>query len=137
MTPAVTQWLEALRSGKYEQGKEFLHRIKADGTSQYCCLGVACAISDLATPKERTKDCRGNKIMEYDVSVSDLPRILVKNLKLRTELGHFTQDERTLAITQVDRINTLSSLARLNDYGATFEQIAKIIELQPEGLFIE
>ena len=32
-------WVDALRSGKYEQGKEILKR---DG--KYCCLGVLCDI---------------------------------------------------------------------------------------------
>jgi len=34
------KWLEALRNGKYKQGKEAL-RIK----DKYCCLGVLCEIA--------------------------------------------------------------------------------------------
>lgn len=34
-----SDWIEALRSGDYEQGMEFLNR---DGT--FCCLGVLCDI---------------------------------------------------------------------------------------------
>jgi hypothetical protein len=33
------KWIEALRSGKYKQGREYL---KKDGF--HCCLGVACEI---------------------------------------------------------------------------------------------
>jgi hypothetical protein len=39
-----TKWLEALRSGKYKQGKA---RLKREG--KYCCLGVLCDISNLRT----------------------------------------------------------------------------------------
>lgn len=34
-----TKWVEALRSGKYPQGKRYLNR---DGA--YCCLGVLCEV---------------------------------------------------------------------------------------------
>lgn len=37
------KWVEALRSGKYRQSKNFLkHRF--GGTTSFCCLGVACEI---------------------------------------------------------------------------------------------
>lgn len=43
MNPEVkAKWLEALRSGKYKQGKEFLKR-----GNKFCCLGVLCDISGL------------------------------------------------------------------------------------------
>jgi hypothetical protein len=43
MKPEVKQmWLEALRSGKYKQGKEQLR----DG-DKFCCLGVLCELSGL------------------------------------------------------------------------------------------
>lgn len=36
------KWVEALRSGQYQQGKKMLHSLRDD---TYCCLGV---LSDLA-----------------------------------------------------------------------------------------
>lgn len=38
---AKTKWLEALRSGKYTQGKSGLHNIPND---TFCCLGVLCDV---------------------------------------------------------------------------------------------
>jgi hypothetical protein len=35
------KWVKALRSGKYEQGKEVL----VDNKGKYCCLGVLCHIA--------------------------------------------------------------------------------------------
>ena len=40
MNPEVKQrWLEALRSGRYEQGREYLHYTQ-NGERYFCCLGV-------------------------------------------------------------------------------------------------
>lgn len=36
-----TKWLEALRSGKYDQGKGYLH-----SKNSYCCLGVLANLRD-------------------------------------------------------------------------------------------
>lgn len=38
-------WLQALRSGKFEQGSGAL-RLTDHGKEKYCCLGVACVITD-------------------------------------------------------------------------------------------
>lgn len=38
----ILKWVEALESGKFKQGTEFLHIID---TEQYCCLGVACTLN--------------------------------------------------------------------------------------------
>ncbi len=37
------KWLAALRSGKYKQGKG---KLESSIDNTYCCLGVACKISD-------------------------------------------------------------------------------------------
>lgn len=39
--PNQTEWLEALRSGEYQQGPGFLQ-----AGSTHCCLGVACAVAE-------------------------------------------------------------------------------------------
>jgi hypothetical protein len=44
MTENQKLWMAALRSGEYRQGKYLL---KADGA--FCCLGVACEISQLGS----------------------------------------------------------------------------------------
>lgn len=41
------QWIEALRSGKYEQGTAYLRK-----NDRHCCLGVLCDISGLGEWKE-------------------------------------------------------------------------------------
>ena len=55
MNPEVKQkWIDALRSGKYEQGSEKLRSV-----SGYCCLGVLC---DLYAQEHDTQwEFRGNE----------------------------------------------------------------------------
>ena len=37
------QWVDALRSGKYKQGRAQL-RIDIDGDLRFCCLGILCEV---------------------------------------------------------------------------------------------
>lgn len=46
----VRKWVEALRSGEYQQGKGHLTVLDADGNKFYCCLGVACEVSGVTEP---------------------------------------------------------------------------------------
>jgi len=48
--PFKSDWIKALQSGKYKQGKSRLYRTKDD---TYCCLGVAEHI--LGTPNEQLR----------------------------------------------------------------------------------
>ena len=49
MDPGVkAQWVTALRSGEYKQGRGTLHSIEPDGSGMpdtYCCLGVLCELA--------------------------------------------------------------------------------------------
>ena len=40
------RWLAALRSGQYTKGRGTLRAVHIDGTSEFCCLGVACDLID-------------------------------------------------------------------------------------------
>lgn len=46
----ATKWVEALRSGKYEQGAGALRRTDS-GEARYCCLGVLCLVYQEETGK--------------------------------------------------------------------------------------
>lgn len=41
------KWLDALRSGKYKQGRKALHSDKYEDGDRYCCLGVLCKVADI------------------------------------------------------------------------------------------
>lgn len=107
-------WIEALRSGKYAQGQA---RLKSD---KYCCLGVACDVSGQGRWSLNTYVC-GDGLRSVDKSAISLPEDVKNYYGLRNKHGGFADDE--------------DSLIRCNDTKKyTFEQIADIIEREPEGL---
>lgn len=102
MTPEFkVQWLEALRSGKYEQATKVL-RSRSDC---FCCLGVACDLLD-STKWLQGENPDGLDWGECASSMTDE--------KLADALGLF-QD-------------TIIKLASMNDTGTSFEAIAAYIE---------
>jgi len=63
------KWVEALRSGKYEQTEGYLKT-----ENGHCCLGVLCEISDLdLTVTERTPTFKPFKYFEFNNNDSHLP----------------------------------------------------------------
>lgn len=107
-------WVEALRSGKYEQTTGMLR-----DNGNYCCLGVACDISKLGEWIDDDEyQVRGERA--YD---NVLPNEVRNWLGLADDGGGFDSP---------DDIN--SALWRSNDNGASFSLIADIIESEPPGL---
>jgi hypothetical protein len=43
--PAIRRWVDALRSGEFEQTQGQLGKVGQDGVKRYCCLGVACEVA--------------------------------------------------------------------------------------------
>jgi len=84
-TEHTQQWLDALRSGEYEQGKNYLFN---KGT--YCCLGVAGRIA-------------GVDIGEYDGRWKAYDEILDKMGMSRKESGNITtmNDEDGLSFHEI------------------------------------
>lgn len=109
MNDNVRKWVEALRSGEYGQTRGQL--AKGLGNERaYCCLGVACRLYRAEHPSFRYRGENG-----------DLPQRVQDWLGLADSVGWFGGE----------------SLARRNDNGASFADIADIIERQPRGLFVE
>lgn len=95
------KWVEALRSGKYQQGKLSL-RTTTKAADKFCCLGVLC---DVVQPESWHRTTAG---WFNDGSQSQLP------YELRIALG-------IKSVTQVHLID-------MNDTGARFSEIADYIE---------
>lgn len=93
------KWIEALRSGKYAQGRGSL-RV---GENAYCCLGVLC---DLVDGSRWARTDRG--FFQYGPSTSLAPPTVSVGTGLQ-------------AGSQLDLIN-------LNDSGKSFPEIADYIE---------
>ena len=97
------KWVEALRSGEFRQGKGKL-RI----TDRYCCLGVLLEIDgSVAYSKKHGWHFRGSgeRVAEWN--------------------SYFTSEyRRALNIT----LSTERILARMNDDGTPFDEIANYLE---------
>ena len=109
------EWVAALRSGNYKQTQGILRR--DDG---YCCLGVACEISGLAEWKEVSGDSETFYIY------------LDKNDRLPSEVSSYYGIRRYYGDYEREKSLTLA-----NDRGDSFDDIANIIEQEPDGLLVE
>lgn len=106
LNPNAQKWVDALRSGKYTQVKG---RLKWG--AKRCCLGVAC---DVAGPDLKLTW----KGKTFDGSENVLP------FSVQDWLG---VDEENPALNG-------TTLAKLNDEGMPFEEIADLIEEHAIGL---
>lgn len=117
-------WVNALRSGKYEQGTAYLKV-----GNKFCCLGVACELArkdlgdviDFESKVTMYNDI-GDPIPEsevgyYDGASQTLPKIVQNWLGLHSPAGVYHRD--------TDHVETLTSV---NDAGWSFASIAKLIE---------
>lgn len=69
-------WVEALRSGKFKQGKSALKQRCGDGEPEYCCLGVLCEVAIRAGVNVRVREADGSEsfLSTYDGQSGYLPR---------------------------------------------------------------
>jgi len=119
------KWIDALRSGKYHQGQSKLY--SGDG---FCCLGVLCDIyanqvGDITWEKRNPNGRFDDDKWDYwyfDDQSEVLPECVSKWAELDENDPVVTKD-----IVGQDIITTLASL---NDKGATFEDLAEVIEEQ-------
>lgn len=99
------KWLEALRSGKYKQGKGALRSAQ----NEFCCLGVLCDI--VASDRWRT----------YAI----IPAFT--DLKNKTYYGAPPSDLYPEYNVEVDAPHA-GTLISMNDNGKSFKEIAEYIE---------
>lgn len=107
-------WINALRSGEYEQGEGALRVRLDDGSYGFCCLGVLCDIY-----REETGEG------EWSLDRSFLGESEYLPTKVRLWAG--LRDSNPV-IKESDDFN--SELADINDNGVDFETIADYIEKQ-------
>ena len=122
MKPEVKAlWLAALRSGEYTQGKGALrartHWRDAAPTLEHCCLGVLCDVYHKATGLGKW-DGDTFFISDTDQNENVLPPSVV-------EWSGLPDANPSLS---GDRDPDHDSLAGANDHGATFDEIADIVE---------
>lgn len=119
MNDNAKKWVAALRSGEYSQTKRRLH-----DENGFCCLGVLC---DVYQKEVGDLDIfEDNGMFVYNKQELTLPSKVLCWVGLNKENGRFINSEE-----KVD------CLTQKNDNGATFTEIADLIESEPEGLFRE
>lgn len=131
MYPEIKQqWLTALRSGEYTQGKEYLKT----STGNYCCLGVLC---DLAVKAEVIPEpilpvysqswVFGDPEMASEWDDIGLPLAVQAWAGLQQTSPDIHSGTEKEIMPEITRYSV--HLSELNDeYGWTFEQIADMIE---------
>lgn len=114
----MKKWAEALRSGKYKQGRSQLADVWEDDEVKYCCLGVACkaAIADGVELEEKQK---GGSIL-FNGAISYLPAPVQKWLGVPRDPGLVAD---VGAGPGKRRASTLN-----DDYALSFEEIADAID---------
>jgi hypothetical protein len=135
LTPNQKQWITALRSGLYTQGEGKLH-----STDGFCCLGVA-AKEFLTCDVKVTANVHGSFTQwKYNGEPDVAPDYVMNALGLYDSNGstkaYRTQIESTSPTSDYIASDELG-LTTMNDNGKTFDQIADIIEANPENYFLE
>jgi hypothetical protein len=117
----ATKLINALRSGRYKQGRGRLVNDK----NKFCCLGVACDISNTSLEWERgsygTWTIGGERYY--------LPEAIMQEYGFHSRTG-VPRDDRELIING----KSYACLSGANDNGVSFEEIADYIEQNWEYL---
>jgi hypothetical protein len=137
-------WIDALRSGDYDQGLGQLHTMQND-IHAYCCLGVLCDLAiksgiELEVKYDSTWE-NGPKMFIYDGESGYLPEVVQQWAEL-DEVNPIifienicnTEEEIYSICNRIgDSENMLQEdltylISEFNDNGFSFEEIANIID---------
>lgn len=131
MNPEIKQqWIAALRSGEYKQGKRVLHNVDEN---TYCCLGVLCDLAVKAGAVE-VKSHEYNSSADGDITVygadgdcNDKGGVILPD-EVMTWAG-IENSPIVYAVLVEGEEEEPKDLTELNDgYDWTFEQLADVIK---------
>ena len=132
MNEAAKKWVAALKYGGYTQGMANLHIAVKDGPDRFCCLGIACKLyveehgeGSLKEATDKFSEEVGYGVVTYEGDEQCLSKKVMKWLGLKNDIGSYGEE------------NGEASLAGLNDKSQPFMDIARVIESEPKGLFVE
>ena len=112
-------WVDALRSGKYRQGKDALQ----SSPGHFCCLGVLCDLARLEGIGEwDDKIIMGRVEPTFETASSSERNYLPREVRAWADMAW--------ASPSVTRNGFSRPLAVLNDQGISFDEIADIIDEQ-------
>lgn len=119
------KWVEALRSGEYGQTKAALRSVAGDKVG-YCCLGVLC---ELAKEEVELEDYDSWE----DFYNHDKDEVLPSEVVNWADMFDTQGERRDYGFWPIGKGETLW-LTNVNDKGATFVEIADLIEKNWEQL---
>lgn len=115
MNPDIKEsWVAALRSGKYEQTRGYLHVVESVSDKNpegFCCLGVLCDLVEQEIRFPVTVQLEGSTGFEIEL-FDGVGSCLPASVKYHTGLSY----------------DDAATLASMNDKGASFVEIAYFIE---------
>lgn len=143
--PKQLQWIEALESGQYKQGVNYLCRLDG-GEPMYCCLGVGCEIFKI--PSEEGILWNHPCVLYGHSREGETSTDFAREIGLFDSNGsaviHIPEEQREffdfVAELRPDKViagplNVM--LTNLNDSRFTFKQIAQILRKFPQYYFSE
>ena len=116
------RWVKALRSRKYKQGKDHLHKVE-DGEHYYCCLGVLCEIVREEAGIRRRKIKSHYK---YGTNPSNKKELLPIEVSEYVGLTGFQNANPEVKHPELGT----SYLADFNDRNVGFRTLARLIDEQ-------
>lgn len=122
----IRKWVDALRSGKYKQGKGYLHKDDC-----FCCLGVLCDLAEKEglishAVSDRTGWDGYQESITYEGVWDFLPKKVQTWAGLESNHPNITykvkdrDDETEYEVTD--------GVSELNDNGFSFTEIADLLE---------
>ena len=128
------EWVAALRSGDYPQGRNVLTSVESDGTRRHCCLGVLCDLAVKAgvltvdTDDDGTPDTTyvngTNAVRYHETGQPDAQAVVYLPRAVREWAG---LDGDNPGFVREGFLNR-THLASLNDDGVSFDDIADVID---------
>lgn len=125
-------WVEALRSGDYQQGRNYLIEDETFSKPSYCCLGVLCELYRQEVggfwEYQREDDAVYSFVAKDDEEGCDASTTLLPSLVM--EWAELSGSDPAVEIEDGSLQYRNCTLSALNDDGRNFEFIANIIENQ-------
>ena len=117
-------WVDALRSGEYQQGQNKLHVWDEEGTEFFCCLGVLCDLAVNNGVKVTVVDIDDDGMYCYENEVEFLPQEVMEWSGVWSKDGEYEFEGNPDAFGK----NLRGKLTNMNDAGVPFFDIADEIE---------
>lgn len=130
MTPHQAQWLDALESGRYTKGHEYLKRT-VNNCTYHCCLGVAC---EIFKEQLNIKETNADGYHKFGMFLTELPTPITTLLQLRSNTGVLVT--KYCPNTDNGVYGVFATLTEINDEtNLTLHDIARYIRDNYDNVF--